>query len=59
MGILLIFGTILFLYVGSVTCATLLFGWMGGVLATVFLLYVTVKLVLFLTNMVRPLLNRL
>ena len=56
MGILMFVGTIFFLYIGAVTAAFLLFGWIGGVLATAFLLFVTAKLVFFLSALVAPLL---
>jgi hypothetical protein len=44
MGLWLLAGTMLYLYISSTVAAFLLFGWIGGVAAVAFLVYVTAQL---------------
>ena len=53
-SILLFVGTVLFLYVGSVTSMFLLFGWVGGILAIAFLMFVSMQLVTGLFKVIAP-----
>jgi hypothetical protein len=53
-SLLLFVGTILFLYVGAVTSMFLLFGWIGGVLAIAFLMFVSMQLIGGLFKILAP-----
>jgi hypothetical protein len=58
-GLLLFAGTVLFLYVGAVTSMFLLFGWVGGVLAIAFLMFVSMQLIAGLLKILAPFLGML
>ena len=44
MGLWLLAGTMLYLYIASTVAAFMLFGWIGGLAAVAFLVYVTAQL---------------
>ncbi len=56
-SIFLFVGTVLFLYVGAVTSMFLLFGWVGGILAIAFLMFVSVQLIAGLLKILTPFLG--
>jgi hypothetical protein len=56
-SIFLFAGTVLFLYVGAVTSMFLLFGWVGGILAIAFLMFVSVQLIAGLLKILTPFLG--
>ncbi len=56
-SILLFAGTVFFLYVGAVTSMFLLFGWVGGILAIAFLMFVSMQLIAGLLKILSPFLG--
>lgn len=53
-SILLFTGTVLFLYIGAVTSMFLMFGWVGGILAIAFLMFVSMRLIMSLLKILAP-----